>query len=449
MNDNQRDGWAWTRNRKIAAVCVAVAVLAAIAAVWLMLGAPTVTGPESATLIPTDVLTRSVADGKLRRGQYMLRAGDCMVCHTKSGGAPFAGGYALETPFGTIYSVNITPDAATGIGNMSADQFYATLHNGVGSHGPLYPAMPYTSFTWISREDSDAMFAYLRTLASVNAPTPSNALHFPFNIRFLLHFWNVLNFSEHAFAADPSKSADWNRGAYLALGPGHCATCHTPKNALAGDENGRAYQGGLLSNWFAPDLTSNVYTGLGSWSAGDIAEYLKTGRNAYANAAGPMADVVTYSTSLLSDQDRTAIATYIKSLPFGPDVDSMAPDPDAMKRGAAVYSDNCTSCHMENGIGQARFFPPLKDSRVAQQGDPTTLLHLILAGGRTGPTPTRPSALSMPTFGWKLTDREIAEVSTYVRNSWGNRGASVTAKQVKVLRANLGLNAASGVRSEK
>lgn len=396
-------------------------------------------------LPPPLFLTQSIPDGtpnaeQLRRGQYLVRMGDCVSCHTPDNGAPFAGGFGLNTPFGVIYSTNLTSDRETGIGRMKPETFYAALHNGVGPKGgQIYPAMPYPYFTRVTRADSDAMLAYLKTTPPVHARRPANKLPFPLNIRFLVNGWNLLFFRPGTFKPDPGKSAEWNRGAYLVTGLGHCGACHTPKNFLAGDKPRQALQGGVIDNWTAPDLTANKRTGLGSWSRDDIGEYLKTGRNARANAGAAMAEVVAYSTSLLADADLRAIAVYLEDQPASPARNVASPDPAAMRRGEAIYSDACASCHLLKGVGQAKTFAPLAGNSVVQQSDPTGVMHLILAGSRTAPTATRPTALSMPSFAWKLTDRQIADVATYVRNSWGNQAPPVTAGKVADMRRRLDL----------
>jgi mono/diheme cytochrome c family protein len=396
--------------------------------------------------IATQLLSQAIADSnpnaaQLRHGQYLVTAGDCVSCHLREGGEPLAGGLGLRTPFGVIYSPNITSDKDTGIGNWTGDQFYRAMHDGIDDEGNnLYPAFPYPWFRLISREDDDAILAFLKTTPAVKYTPPKNGLRFPLSFRPLVKGWNILYLGGHDFSPDAGQSAEWNRGAYLVNGPGHCSGCHTSKNAFGADVAERRFQGGNLDTWVAPDLTANDRTGLGNWSLDDIAEFLRTGRNAHAGAGGPMADVITYSTSLMSDVDRHAIAVYVKSLAASPSVAHDAPDAGAMRRGAAIYSDACSSCHLEDGVGQPRYFPPLGHNAMLQQADPTGLEHLILAGSRIGTSPSRPSPLTMPSFAWKLTDQEIADVATYLRNSWGNQAATVSASEVSDARKKLNLN---------
>jgi mono/diheme cytochrome c family protein len=400
-----------------------------------------------AGILPVDLLRQPIPDTtpnaeQLRRGQYLTAAGDCMSCHLREGGEPLAGGLGLNTPFGVIYTPNITSDTETGIGNWTADQFYRAMHKGIDDEGKnLYPAFPYPWFTLVSREDDDAILAYLKTTPPVKYTPPSNNLIFPLRIRSMVKGWNLLYLKSNNFTADSSQSPEWNRGAYLVNGLGHCGGCHTPKSALGADKSGRALQGGTLDNWVAPDLTANDRTGLGAWSDDDVIEYLRTGRNAHAGAGGAMADVITYSTSLMSEADRRAMAVYLKHQAASPSVVGAQPDPGAMRRGGAIYSDACASCHLENGVGQPRYFPPLGPNAMLQQADPIGLEHLILAGGRIGTSPTRPSPMTMPSFAWKLTDQEVADVSTFIRNSWGNQAAAVAVSDVRSARKKLNLDA--------
>ncbi|MEO7208623.1 MAG: cytochrome c [Steroidobacteraceae bacterium] len=399
----------------------------------------------STAVTSRSLLTESFDDSlpnalQLRRGQYLVAAGDCISCHQREGGEPFAGGLGLNTPFGVIYTPNITPDRNTGIGVWTRDQFYRAMHDGKGAQGEdLYPAFPYPWFRRVSREDDDAIFAYLTTVPAVNYTPPKNDLSFPLNFRSMIGAWNMMFLDSNSFQTDPGQSAEWNRGAYLVTGLGHCGGCHTPKNFLGADKSKQELHGGNLDNWVAPDLTSNSHIGLGDWSVDDIAEFLATGRNAHAAAGGAMADVITHSTSHVSDADRRAIAVYLKSQPPSPSDASSAPDAGAMHRGSEIYSDSCSSCHLDNGIGQSRLFPPLGKDAMLQQPDPTGLEHLILGGTRVGVSASRPSPLGMPSFAWKLTDQEIADVSTYIRNSWGNHAAPVAASDVSALRKKLNL----------
>lgn len=430
--------------RILLAIGILVALLILVSAaswIWLKANQPIVSDPPPGVLA---LLTQPIPNGPnadlIRRGRYLAIAGDCASCHTRRGGRPFEGGLGLETPFGIIYSANLTSDRDNGIGDWTQDQFFRALHDGVAPGGKhLYPALPYPHFTTISRADSNAILAYLKTVPAVPYAQPANRLPFPLNIRAGLIGWNALNFSPHAFHGNTGMSAEWNRGAYLVEGLGHCGACHTPKTVLGAEQHGQAYRGAAIENWVAPDLTSNPRTGLGRWSAGDIVQYLRTGRNAHSNAAGLMGEVVAYSTSMLSDKDLTAIATYLKSLPPSPTLSSPQPDPAAMRAGSEVFSDACTACHLAGGKGQAGMFPPLRGSQVAQQNDPTGVIRLILAGGRTAPTLSRPSFQSMPSFAWKLSDQEVADVATYLRNAWGNRAPPVSAQQVASLRSKLRL----------
>ncbi|MEJ0066241.1 MAG: cytochrome c [Caulobacteraceae bacterium] len=253
-----------------------------------------------------------------------------------------------------IYSANITSDRDTGIGAWTGDQFYRAMHEGVGAHGEnLYPALPYVWFSRITRADDDAILAYLKTTPAVSYTPPANQLPFPLNIRFFVGGWNLLFFRPHEFQADPGQSAEWNRGAFLVTGPGHCGACHTPKNFLGADKSNQALRGGDLDNWVAPDLTENTRTGLGRWSVDDIVEFLKTGRNAHAGAGGSMAEVVSYSTSLMSDQDRHAIAVYLKS---------QAASPGRRIRLAGRRGDEARRGHL---LRRLRLVPPGERGRPA------------------------------------------------------------------------------------
>ncbi|MEO5686940.1 MAG: cytochrome c [Burkholderiaceae bacterium] len=392
---------------------------------------------------------RPVANAPLvERGQYLAAAGDCAGCHTTEGGPAYAGGKPLETPFGTVLSANLTPDAS-GLKSWNADQFYRAMHEGISANGDhLYPAFPYNYFARMPRADTDAVFAYLQSLPPVVNNPDRNQLPFPFNIRALMSVWNLLYLDKTTFVADPAHDEQWNRGAYLVEGPGHCAACHTPKTMLGGPKSGRDFQGGTFGTWFAPDLTPNGRTGLGGWTRDETVAFLKTGRNAHASASGEMGLVVQDSTSNLSVDDLQAMAVYLADRVASPVVQMTPPDTGQMKTGEAIFVDECSGCHLMHGQGQALAFPPLAHSANAQQVDPTTTLHLILAGVQASPTRAQPTPFTMPAFAWKLDDRQVAAVATYLRNNWGNAAPAVGPDQVAKLRGKLQFDASASGRTK-
>lgn len=369
----------------------------------------------------------------IEHGRYMATAADCTACHTAPGGKPFAGGGALETPFGTLLAPNITPDLETGIGGWTDEQFVNAVQNGIGHGGiHLYPAMPYPYYTRMTREDVIATRAYLDTLQPVRNLVQANQLPFPFNQRETMIGWNELYFTSGEFKPDPGKPAEWNRGAYLVEGAEHCGLCHTRKNAMGGDENAQAMQGSVLQSWFAPNVTGNRRLGIGDWTVDDIALYLKTGRNGYDIASGPMADMVTHSTSHLTDADLRAIAVYLKDLPAGgsePPQPVSAQDP-AMEQGQAIYNDQCAACHTAAGVGIVGLFPRLSGAPLVQQSQATSLIRVVLEGSRAVATDGAPTGPAMPSFAWQLSDADVAAVVTYIRNAWGNASPAVSASEV-------------------
>jgi mono/diheme cytochrome c family protein len=378
---------------------------------------------------------------KIERGRYLAVAGDCVSCHTAPGGPPFAGGAALETPFGNLIGPNITPDVATGIGAWSEEDFWRAMHDGIRKDGSrLYPAMPYPAYTKVTRDDVSAIWAYLRTLQPVRNEVQPNELRFPFNVRRpATSTWDLINFTPGVFQPDPAKSDVWNRGAYLVEGLGHCGTCHTPKNITGGDRGSEALQGALLQDWYAPDLTEDPRTGIGKWSIDEIVSYLKTGANSYDIASGPMADAVSNSTSHMTDADLVAIATYLKDRAprSGRAVTALSAGDSRMVAGKAIYEDRCAGCHSVSGAGVATLFPRLTSAPLVQSTDPTSLIRVVLIGNRAVATAAAPTAPAMPAFGWNLTDAEIADVLTYVRNTWGNAASPVQPEDVGKLRGRL------------
>lgn len=367
------------------------------------------------------------------RGRYLAKVGDCVICHTAPGAdaRPYAGGYPLHAAFGTVFSTNITPDEETGIGHWTADQFYRAMHRGIAADGHhLYPAFPYPYFDLITRADSDALFAYLQTLPALRQPPPKNKLVFPTNIRWLLTFWNWLFVPQTQFKADPARSAEWNRGGILVNGLAHCGGCHTPKDALFSDKSGQLLQGTTIDGWHAPNLTSSMRTGLGQWSLSDIAQYLKTGKNRFGWVVGSMRAVVAQSTSLWSDADRHAVAVYLKSLPAAPEPSTKLPGAQSMQRGQAVYVARCAACHV-SGTGD---YPSLAANSVVRDADPTTLLRILLKGSQSLAIPGQQHDFSMPAFA-VLSDGELADLTTFLRHSWGNSAAPVSEETVRQARA--------------
>ena len=381
-------------------------------------------------------------DSAMSRGEYLARAGDCVACHSKPGGIPFAGGFAMPTPFGTLYSPNITPDKTTGIGSWSADQFYQMLHTGRSRDGTLlYPAMPFPAYTKVTREDANALFAYLRSLQPVRQANRDNELRFPYNNRSLMYGWRALYFSEGTFIPQSGHSRDFNRGAYLVQGLGHCASCHSTINALGGSADDSAFAGGLipLQNWYAPSLTANVESGLGSWTEDDIAALLKGGASRRGAVYGPMAEVTHNSLQYLTDDDARAMAVYLKSLlqlkPVSLRQSGVsAPAATVVTLGQTVYTAHCAGCHRSDGMGMPSAYPPLAGNASIQMDVSVNPLRMVLNGGYPPQTAENARPFGMPPFAQILSDDEIAAVVTYIRVSWGNHGSLVSPREANAMR---------------
>jgi mono/diheme cytochrome c family protein len=368
------------------------------------------------------------------RGRYLATLGDCSGCHTAPGQPAFSGGLSIETPFGNIVSSNITPDPETGIGRWSDDQFVSAVQRGVAPNGHLYPAMPFVYYAHAGRDDILAIRAYLKTIPPVRKAVHENTLPFPFNIRLLMIPWDWLFYNGGAFQPAAGKSAAWNRGAYIVETLGHCGACHTPKNVLGGDK-GQRLQGGTIQNWHADNLTADPRSGLGNWTAGEIATFLKSGHNGRADAIGSMSEVVMDATHAFTDADLQAVAAYLKDQPAHADGGGTAkPDPAALTAGEALYRDNCEACHTRDGKGAGGLFTPLAGSSAVQAADPTNLIRVVLQGVRSAATDAAPTAAAMPSFAWRLSDGQIADVLTYVRASWNNAGPPVSDDAVARLR---------------
>ncbi len=397
----------------------------------------------AALLLPGAAWAGSQSFEVIERGRVLATMGDCVACHSVPGGVPFTGGLAIETPFGAVVTPNLTPDLATGLGAWSDAEYLRAMQQGIGREGEyLYPAFPYPYYSRVSTEDLLAIRAFLATLNPVSHPVLRNQLNFPFDIRLSMLGWNMLYFSPTPIGPTPGKSDEWQRGAYIVEGLGHCGACHTPKNMLGADDSDARLHGGALQDWFAPALNSDPRTGLGNWSVAEVVEYLQTGRNAKAAASGPMAEVVTNSTSKLQPSDLRAIAVYLKDQPAPTvTITTAAADTPAMQAGAALYVDNCAACHTTGGGGVPHLFPSLRGAASVQSSDPASLMRVVLTGTRAAATDPAPTGPAMPAFGWKLTDEQVASVTTYIRNAWGNAAAPVAVSDVRAARGRLGQSA--------
>ena len=394
--------------------------------------APTATQPPPAEPPPVDPL-------QVERGQYLAAAGNCVSCHTRPGGEPFAGGLPIHTPFGTIYSTNITPNPETGIGGWGEADLIRAMHEGVAADGhKLIPAFPYIAFTKVTDEDVKAIYAYLKTLTPVNYRPPSNGIMF--SMRWPMAFWNALFFKPERFKPDTAQSEEWNRGAYLVEGLGHCSACHSPRNAFMAEIDAQAYSGGAhprqgrptarSARWSAVNLTP-AKTGLGAWSADDIAKYLKTGFSVkHAGAWGPMTEVIVNSMRKLTDEDTHAMAVYLKSLPPREPPGGVSITEDQAKAGAPIYKDKCSKCHMDSGRGGLFNGPPLEASAVVQSADAASMINIILYGPRAPKEVSTGQWETMKPFNDSMSDADVAAVANYVRSSWGNSGRPVTAADV-------------------
>ena len=399
----------------------------------ILLAAATLLLAQAACADSTD------ANPLVERGRYLAIAGNCASCHTAGDGELLAGAVAFATPFGKIYSTNITPDEETGIGKWTPAQFLRALRQGVDADGEhLYPVFPYTSFTKVTDADGAALFAYLKSVPAVSARAPQNEMSFPYNQRSLMYAWKALFFTAGAYQPDAAKSPEWNRGAYLVEGLAHCSACHSPRNFLGAERSDMAMTGGVhtdrvpggeLREWSAPNLTS-APNGLGSWPVEEIAAYLKTGKNSYVATYGPMNEVIMNSTRHLSDADVRAMATYLKALPPNAgDVGAPAKD-EVLSAGSTLYDVHCGTCHLPTGLGGADTGTRLAGVPSVQASNPASLINVILYGPELPDPPLPAKWQPMEPFGDKLNDEEVAALISYVRSAWGNKGGAVTPAQV-------------------
>lgn len=394
------------------------------------------------TVLASLSLFAQAADSKaelIKKGEYLARVGDCVSCHTVADKKAFAGGHAMRTPFGTLYTPNITPDNQTGIGQWTFEHFWQALHHGKGYKGELlYPAFSYTSYTKVTREDALAIYTYLQSVPAINQKNRAHNLSFPFNIRSMLHAWRLLYFTPGEYQPDNSQSDEWNRGAYLVEGLGHCNECHTTRNSLGAMNQKTPLAGGQIpiQGWYAPNLSTQVGGGLEGWSQEDMVTLLKTGMSAKGGAIGPMADVVRNSTQYMTDADLNAMAVYLASLP-APAESASQPIVEAADYavGQKIYTEHCDSCHGQQGQGVDGIYPVLAGNPTVTEPTGINAIRSVLLGGFSVATKDNPEPYSMPPFAAQLNSGEVAAVVNYMRQSWGNNATAVLATEVAKARS--------------
>jgi mono/diheme cytochrome c family protein len=438
--------------RRILLSVAAIAAVGGLIGVWVIrgpdamafAGGPRVELSEYGRPNPTGLPAALAQASLIERGEYLAKAADCMVCHTTGGGKEYAGGLGFKLPFGTLYSTNITPDKETGIGNYNDKEFLNALRGGIRRDGArLYPAMPYTSYSYISDPDALAIKAYLFSLPPVRAVAPVNTLVFPFNQRWGMMFWSALFNPDRRFEPDTSKSVEWNRGAYLAEALAHCGECHTPRNLAFALDNRKKFGGALTAGWRAFNISSDKSAGIGAWSDDELISYLSIGHAAgHGTASGPMGEAVDRSFSQLAPQDIRAIVAYLRSVPpivstdlpakLAPPASASHKDGGASNaRGKTVFEGACVSCHGWTGESAISPFATLTGAWAVNDPGATNVAQIVISGTRRR---TPGDAVSMPAFGNAYSDDEIAAVANYVTARFGSKGSQITAQEVKALR---------------
>jgi mono/diheme cytochrome c family protein len=431
--------WWGAEVKRALLIVVALVLLSAAAVVALNLRG------ES----PVDTGAFTATPQQVQRGATLAIAGNCVGCHTARGGTPYAGGRAIDTPFGTVFATNLTPDAATGLGSWSAGHFWRALHNGRSKDGRLlYPAFPYPNYTLVTREDADAIFAYLRSLPPVAQRNRPHVLRFPFDSQAALGIWRAMFFTPESYEPDAARPADWNRGAYLVRGLGHCNACHASRNIFGATSENLELSGGLIpmQQWYAPSLSADNEAGVAHWETQQVVDLMKKGVSPRGSVMGPMAEVVYRSTQYWSDDDLRAIAVFLKALPqaqVGEDTPGLMArvatflrlkrdtvDPELVPRGEKIYANQCAQCHGERGEGVAGAYPPLAGNRAVTMDPPANLIRVLLSGGYPPSTAGNPRPFGMPPFAHVLDDADIAAVVSYVRGAWGNKASQVPASEV-------------------
>ena len=393
----------------------------------------------------------------LAKGAYLAKVGDCEACHSAEDSSPalaFAGGLPINSPYGIIYSTNITPDPESGIGRYSLQDFARAVREGIEKKGEhLYPAMPYPSFSGISDDDIQALYAYfMHAVKPVKYKAPETQLPFPFNQRWIFVFWNAVFVQNQRFEPQPDRSALWNRGAYLVQTLGHCGACHTPRGiafqeTAYSDSSPNYLSGSVIDNWFAANLTGDMVFGLGRWQEKDIADFLKTGHNSHFAAFGSMDQVIGHSTRYFSDNDLKAIAHYLKSLPPQKERSWFKTSEFSKKTalkdestteiehpGLGLYRGFCEKCHRHNGEGESNKVPALAGNSMVLSPNAVSLIRLVLEGSKNKKPQKEKDKTEMPQFAGQFTDQQIGEVLSYIRHSWGNTAPPVTTREVIKIR---------------
>jgi mono/diheme cytochrome c family protein len=439
--------------RRILISVVAIVVVALVAGLWIIRGpgplafadGPKVALADYRSANPTGVPAALTQASLVERGAYLARAADCSACHTAPGGKEYAGGLGFKLPFGTLYSTNITPDKETGIGNYSDQDFLGAVHRGIRRDGArLYPAMPFTSYTYMTDADALAIKAYLFSLPPVRASIPANTLTFPFNQRWSMIFWSALFNPDRRFEPDTSKSPDWNRGAYLTEAMAHCGECHTPRNLAFALNNRQKFAGAVTAGWRAFNISSDKNTGVGAWSDDDLVSYLSIGHaDGHGTASGPMGEAVDHSLSHLAQQDIRAVVAYLRTVPAtaSPDLPATLAPPapashrdgrgTADPRGKMVFEGACVGCHGWTGESPLSPFATLTGAWAVNDPSAANVAQIVISGTKRS---TPPGAISMPAFGGSHSDAEIAAVANYVTARFGSKASQLTAKDVAELR---------------
>jgi len=401
-----------------------------------VLGAISIVSPSVAQTPARLDDPQAMVTDQVTRGEYLARAGDCVACHTKPGGAPYAGGLAFKLPFGTLYSRNITPDIDTGIGAWSDEDFLRAMQKGVAKGGEhLYPAFPYTAYTKLSRDDILTIKAYIFSLVPVRSVPPENNLAFPFNQRWAMMFWNLLFNPDKRFEPDPAQSPEWNRGNYLVEALEHCGECHTPRRITQNLNNSQKFAGTVTQGWMAYNITSHLQSGIAGWTDAALTTYLTTGHaEGHSSASGPMAEAIVNSLRYLTSADIRAIVVYLRSIAPIETVGAITQNPPAVSGakpaaglGAQVFAGNCANCHDWNGKGAQTPYASFLGSRTVNDPAATNIMAIVLSGSKM---PLPAEHVFMPPFGRGHSDDEIAAVSNFINGHFGNGTAALTAADV-------------------